>query len=180
MGGAGLLHWMMEINQDEKWEAHKLNVLLERSTAKDLEEMLKTKDGAGSTPIHWACNSGNVEGLQIILDHASKHLSPETLRQVIEIVDEVGEQPIHYAALSGHTRCLSLLLSFGAFVDAVSSSGNSPLHYAAMNRHYDCLALLMEKVHLSIFFFFSSSLLLFSSLLFSSRSSLLFIDHDRR
>lgn len=154
MGGAGLLHWILEVNADEPWEEAKLRAVLEKMTGEELEKLMKAKDGAGSTPIHWACNSGNVQGLQVIFEKATKDLSREVLRQVLEIEDEVGEQAIHYASLSGHLPCLSLLLDHGSLVDSISASGNSPLHYAAMNRHYDAIALLINHVCFFLFFLF--------------------------
>eukprot|EP01064_Diplonema_japonicum_P032195 TRINITY_DN5995_c0_g1_i1.p1 TRINITY_DN5995_c0_g1~~TRINITY_DN5995_c0_g1_i1.p1 ORF type:complete len:262 (+),score=53.25 TRINITY_DN5995_c0_g1_i1:234-1019(+) len=55
-----------------------------------------------------------------------------------------GRCPMHRAASFGHSAVVSLLLSYGADVDAVSQTGSTPLLYAAISGQEAVIPLLLS------------------------------------
>jgi ankyrin repeat protein len=83
---------------------------------------IDAKDANGRTVLHWACAMGK-ERLAHML------LSPETGKRAdISMTESLSRTPLHLAVSHGHKSVVSLLLTYGADVNAQSAGGWTPLH----------------------------------------------------
>lgn len=80
------------------------------------EKEINSLDDNGLGLIHWACDRGNVEILEIIL---------QTKGIDINLPDEDGQTALFYASSCGHAACLRLLLARNANVTILDSEGRS-------------------------------------------------------
>ncbi|KAL3851699.1 hypothetical protein ACJMK2_015426 [Sinanodonta woodiana] len=91
--------------------------ILEDHTNLDLD----CTDEAGKTLLHYAANSGQVDIVQMAIQH--------TL--TLDATDKAGQAPIHYAVKQGYVAILKLLVENGAKVDfADKQKERTALHYA--------------------------------------------------
>ncbi len=129
---------------------------------------LDEKWGRGSTPLHLACEAGEVEAARLLLnagadadatdrlDHwtalhrCASEQQAATLRLLLEhgaTVDSFGhegETPLHMAAMGGFTEGVRLLLKAGADPNLREGPmGETALHHAAGNLSAGCVRLLM-------------------------------------
>ncbi|KAH9488197.1 hypothetical protein Btru_064813 [Bulinus truncatus] len=102
----------------------------------------------GLRPLHYAVHSGNMEGIEFLLEHGADVNAP----------DDIGYRPIHLCARKGLHEPLKLLIQHGAkvdfFMDDEDSTESSrqlgyltiePLNMALENNHLDCARLLLEN-----------------------------------
>ena len=61
-----------------------------------LDEVAATPDAKGLTPLHYACGSGDVEGVRCLLEAKAN----------IEVQDPMGQTPMHRAAIAKQPECL--------------------------------------------------------------------------
>jgi len=108
------------------------------------EELLKRgnscvydNDVHGSTCIILASQRGNKEMLELLLRYKSEH--------IVDSKDSKGRSGIHFAASGGHASILSLLLQFGASINAINSNNETALHYACYHGKKDCVQFLLSK-----------------------------------
>ena len=128
-------------------------------------------DSEGYSPIHIACNVGNVDVLNLLLDNGAdpeslvERIGSTTLHEAVcsgslEIVealldrisnkdlvnhqDTKGWSPLHYACQYGHNKIVKVLLAHKAKVDLQVQIGRTSLHLAAFEGHSECVKLLLD------------------------------------
>ena len=69
----------------------------------------------------------------------------EKVPSLIYVKDEYKRTPLHMAAADGYIDIASLLISFGADLNAKDKKGQSPLYYAIKKKKPDVANLLIEK-----------------------------------
>jgi len=111
------------------------------SSSKDIEGVVKARDGLGNTLLHIAAYKGYKEIVATLLDYASSY----RLSWVNEKEYVFNDTPLHKASINGHADVVELLLKHGAYVNATSFYGSTPLHYAAYNGHANVVKLLLES-----------------------------------
>ena len=89
----------------------------------------------GNYPLHYACISGNIEIVQILLNSSSK--------VDIDTPNFEGERPVHLAAGCGNIEVVELLLRLGARGTG-GFRGNTVLHSAAEKCRLDVLEKLLR------------------------------------
>lgn len=93
-------------------------------------------DSVGDTPLHYAAGKDMTMVMNSLLRRQKfqvRHLdfSKHLVRQInsyINLPDKKGDTPLHCAVLYGGFQGAKVLLSEGAFVDAVDNNGCTPLH----------------------------------------------------
>lgn len=78
-------------------------------------------DLLGRTPLHYAAESGDVDGLRALAEHGAK----------VDAVDCQGRTPLHCAAHQGNVNAIEVLLGQGAKIEARDFIRRTPLHCAA-------------------------------------------------
>jgi len=111
------------------------------SSSKDVEGVVKARDGLGNTLLHIAAYKGYKEIVATLLDYARFRI----LFWINEKENVFNDTPLHKASINGHADVVELLLKHGADADATSSNGSTPLHYAAYNGHANIVKLLLEN-----------------------------------
>lgn len=91
-----------------------LRFLLGRGAALD------TPDGAGRTPLSWACARSEATVIRFLLGAGANATT----------VDTLGRTPLHQAVFGGRGEAVPELLGSGAQIDAQDSMGSTPLMYA--------------------------------------------------
>ncbi|XP_070540511.1 fibronectin type 3 and ankyrin repeat domains protein 1-like [Ptychodera flava] len=94
-------------------------------------------DKGGSTPMHWAVDSGNTRLLRWIIEDGCP----------VDIRDRnSGWTPLMRACtLGGNTEVARVLISSGANVNTKDNDGKTPLMIAALNGHLSLVELLIQK-----------------------------------
>jgi len=106
-----------------------------------LEYVLKETGNLGSdyqrkTPLHYACENGNITGLKMMLS------SREDTNQLTVN----GESGLHFAAENGHTEACKLLIQNDAHIDpAERINGHTPLLRAVAKGQLDTVKFLVEN-----------------------------------
>ena len=92
----------------------------------------------GRTVIHQACNSGNVELVEILL--TKYNLDPLS-------VDNInGDTPLHIAALAGKEEVANMLITkYKCPVDCRNNSKQTPLHHACNTGHLSLVSMLVSE-----------------------------------
>ncbi|XP_075526433.1 acyl-CoA-binding domain-containing protein 6-like isoform X4 [Dermacentor variabilis] len=78
------------------------------------------RDAQGMCMLHWACDRGHLEIVELLLDRGA---DPEAK-------DEEGQTPLHYASSCGHLQVAELLLKRGAQRDTKDVDGQTPAQVA--------------------------------------------------
>ena len=131
---------------------------------KVLREMLdmgadpNIRDSNGWSALHYACQLGDLNSVQILLEKNAEidsysnnkriplHLAanmnyPDIVKCLLEknsnpnYKDNTGCTPLHLAAKQGNTKCIEYLLQNNAYLYSVDFRGWSILHYAAFHGH---------------------------------------------
>jgi uncharacterized protein len=94
-------------------------------------------DGTGVSPLMGACRRADQWSVSFLLRHGAKADKPKSPK---------GRTPLMIACAyySGKTIC-SMLIDYGADVNAVSNEGITPLMLAAQNAKLDVIELLLKK-----------------------------------
>lgn len=88
------------------------------------------------TPLHIACQGGNVGIVDTLLHHGAS----------VHAVDREGSTALHGAAGGGHNDALASLLDAGGdtLLEEKNKRGNRALHAAAASGHIECVRMLLE------------------------------------
>ena len=77
-------------------------------------------DSDGVTPLMAVASQGHVKGVNMILDHLNKDLSPEDVKTHINMASYSGGTSLMFAAAGGHSNATQLLIELGADVNAIA------------------------------------------------------------
>lgn len=80
-------------------------------------------DKDGMLPLHWACDRGDLDMVQFLLE------LPAALA-MINTADAAGDTALHYAVMSENESVAQLLVSKGADVTATNEAGETPSQLA--------------------------------------------------
>jgi len=108
--------------------------LLDKSKG-DLRGDVNTKGDNGWTPFHFACLSGNMSLVKLLLNHEAD----------IEVETTLKFNSLHIAAQKGYTEIAQMMIELGIDMNARDMFNNTPLHYAAQNGHRDTVRLLLSR-----------------------------------
>ncbi|XP_006881989.1 PREDICTED: ankyrin repeat domain-containing protein 66 [Elephantulus edwardii] len=97
----------------------------------------KDVDWNDRTPLHWAAIKGQMEVLNLLLEHGARPC----------LVTDVGWTPAHFAAESGHLNVLKTLHALHAAIDAPDFFGDTPKRIAQIYGQKSCVAFL-EKAEM--------------------------------
>jgi uncharacterized protein len=116
-----------------------LVIAMQEHSLKSASSLLKSPDlqvdvlnSAGESALMTAAIKGDLEGVQLLLDHGAK-------------VDQPGWDALHYAATGPAPSVVKLLLDRGAAIDAPSPNGSTPLMMAAQYGSEDAVKLLLQR-----------------------------------
>lgn len=94
---------------------------------------VEARDGEGMTLLHWACGYGNLQIVQVMVEHG----------YLVNARDYSNKTPLHAAAWMGHNNVTLYLLSQGADMRVQDTEqGFTPLHSALWNGQFATAALL--------------------------------------
>ena len=88
-------------------------------------KLMLSKDIRGRTPLHTACQHGQIEVVRI--------QTLITLRKanLLEVTDIKKNTPLHLACLGGNKETVQLLIESGVVLNQVNVKGEAPIHIAA-------------------------------------------------
>lgn len=92
--------------------------------------------GDGSTALHWAAYGGNVEMVQLLLEHKADWRATTRLGALT---------PLMLAARNGHTSVMRVLLDAGDQASAANANGTTALMMAAAAGKGDAVSLLLDR-----------------------------------
>jgi ankyrin repeat protein len=125
-------------------------------------------DEEGCTTLHWACKSGWVDMVQLLLDagadfertdkyrHTALHWAcqsgcPDVVQLLlnkgakVDVVDKSNCTVLHRVSQRGLKEVAQLLLDKGANANASTQGGETPLHRACQGGHQDVVQLLLDR-----------------------------------
>lgn len=88
-----------------------------------------------NTLLHIACNQGNLDIVQILLEKNSK----------VNAIGEYGYSPLHYVAINGCVNIVEELLKYKCDVSLKDKRENTPLHLAVINNNIDTIKCLVKN-----------------------------------
>ncbi len=97
--------------------------------------LLESRNAAGSTPLHIACEKGNLEMTRYLLGAGADPRAG----------DNENSMPIHTAAIGGNVDVVKLLLDRGIDVDVRDDNGTTPLIFASYRSRNDMIDFLVSK-----------------------------------
>lgn len=108
-------------------------------------------DDKGYSPLHYACFSGSVDTVNLLIAHGAEvnvlnALGPVSYSEISKKWKNKIATPLHCAVGVGSTEIIKLLLDAGADIDSTyHEDGNTPLHIAAWRGFNDCLEFLVQQ-----------------------------------
>jgi ankyrin repeat protein len=93
------------------------------------------QDASGSTPLHYAASVGNLETVNILLEHLQNaNILLDHEKSAAYVADEEGLYPIHVAAKCGRTSVIKKLMEvFPDSDELVDKEGKNFLHIAIIS-----------------------------------------------
>lgn len=85
--------------------------------------VIASRDDAGMTPLHYACISGHIAIVQLLIEHGAYW----------NCRDDRGRTPLLLAARHGHTFVVDWLVARGANVNSRDDAGATALHHACVS-----------------------------------------------
>jgi len=73
------------------------------------------------TPLHWACDRGQVDAVQLLLSYPGID---------VNVADKTGMSPLHYAVACEYEEVVNLLMLAGADPDQEDEDGETPMNMA--------------------------------------------------
>mmetsp|Transcript_20810 Transcript_20810/g.35648 ORF Transcript_20810/g.35648 Transcript_20810/m.35648 type:complete len:187 (+) Transcript_20810:238-798(+) len=90
----------------------------------------------GSTPLHWACQKGNVEMIEYLIKHKAK----------VNTVDFDGWNALHYCVQGGHLKALKVLVEkYKMNIETLTRKGESVLSIACDEEEVKIIKYLCKK-----------------------------------
>ena len=111
-----------------------------KALLKDNPDLVFSKDGNGTTPLHFAAIFDHKDVAELLLDNKADVNAKDNKGSMT--LNNGGETPLHYAALKGYMDVAELLLTNKADINAKDNDGKSPLYYATSSQHDDVAELL--------------------------------------
>ena len=119
------------------------------------QQLTAVTDRDGYTPLHRACSENRPEVCRLLLENGKGQLGSFSLAVLMFYDCSAGAnlaaateqmwQPLHSACRWNSSLCASLLLDWGADVNAVTLGGLTPLHLAASNpKSFETLVILLN------------------------------------
>lgn len=101
---------------------------------------MNVKAQYGITPLHLACQRGNIDAVEILLNSANIDVT---------VADDNKDTPLHEAALNGFTKIVKLILdkmkSDGIVsLDLPNDEYHTPLHLACREGHTEVVKLILQ------------------------------------
>ena len=124
-----LMYFYLKLREDNKLE--------------NKYELIKEKDGGGSTPLHWAVYSLS-EDLLLYLINLDIFESDEEKKNFMEQKDNQGNNALHLCIKSKTSRIAMKLLQYGANPSALNNKGETPLE-VARNKQQDEIVEILEN-----------------------------------
>jgi len=98
--------------------------------------LLNARDSSGSTPLHEAVKSGNLDAAECIV----------RLGADCSLADNIGQTILHIAALTGNVEAVEYILERDLIrVNHEASFGITPLMVARRSNHRDIIDILIKK-----------------------------------
>eukprot|EP01114_Cavostelium_apophysatum_P015525 TRINITY_DN4242_c0_g1_i1.p1 TRINITY_DN4242_c0_g1~~TRINITY_DN4242_c0_g1_i1.p1 ORF type:complete len:250 (+),score=49.46 TRINITY_DN4242_c0_g1_i1:92-841(+) len=97
------------------------NIEKVREILKNSKDKINVKDEEGCAPLHYACDRGNVEIAQLLIENGAD----------VNLQDSQGQTGLHYGATVGEADIISLLLKAGADPTIATPDGETPLDVAS-------------------------------------------------
>lgn len=125
--------------EDRKYDLHEackegreicVRYILSRNNAEKLDTLNEDK----LTPLHIACDNGNITIIELLLRHGSP----------IDASGRHGWRPIHVACMRGHVKAVEILVKQSASLLLRDSDGWSPLQWACMKGHTNLVKFLVN------------------------------------
>ena len=104
-------------------------------------QLMLCKDSEGRTPLHTACQHGQIEVVTIHI----QNLRVVTDTNLLEVTDANGNTPLHLACEGENKIVVQLLVDHGARITATNSRGEAPVHTAAQHKSVEIMELLLDK-----------------------------------
>ncbi|GAB5367671.1 hypothetical protein AAMO2058_001250800 [Amorphochlora amoebiformis] len=100
----------------------------------------KEQDEHGNTLLHFACENGDPEMVQLLLDAKAS----------INARRKKGTTPLLIACGRGHVQVVKRLVELKADKKAADTNGDGPLHCACYNGHFEVIKFMVDTHHLDI------------------------------
>lgn len=110
-----------------------------------LQELISTGisvnslDAAGNCPLYWACRSGHLECVKLLL----------AANPVLSQQNKLGDTILHGCAWGGHKEVLSLILQQPGAIDLLPVKNKSLQTAYQLAKNYECAALLKPSSYAS-------------------------------
>ncbi|KAH7724429.1 hypothetical protein AAVH_07903 [Aphelenchoides avenae] len=94
-------------------------------------DLIDASDTDGQTPLHWACDAGHNEVVQLLVNSGAD----------VNARDKDGLTPLHYAAMCSHPLTVRLLLDKGADPKIRDNDDQTPFDVAQFDENRELLAI---------------------------------------
>ena len=113
---------------------------------KENPNLVLNRDKYGSTPLHWAEESGHKDLVKLLLANGAEvNTGSKPLQNKSKLKFLRDITPLHLAAGSGQKEVVKLLLANGAFVNTKDGKGRTALLMAARRGQKDVAELLLAN-----------------------------------
>ncbi len=113
-----------------------VKLLRERNSS---EELIDQKEFRNKTLLMFACEFGNIEVVQYLLETMDLDMYP-----MYQHVDKAGKTPLIYASIKGHRAIVEILIEYDV-INHQDQAGKTALMYACYGHHFDIAKLLLSN-----------------------------------
>ena len=104
-----------------------------------VDELIRSTDEVGMTPLLWSAKRGFADVVEVLLAFGADAAA------VIEAGDADGSTALHHASRKGHNDIVQLLINASAPVNAVNLDHSTPLHWAARKNNTGAIKMLLDR-----------------------------------